>query len=203
MSNSRASTAQWLIVRSAAVLAAAALFAAPLQAQQGNAGEPSQLLQQVQAKQAEIQQLNQELQQIQQSTIEANPGLADKRDQFMSMVDDKMSASGVDPDASRAKMEDLQGQLESGELSEQESQAASEELRKEQASMRQAQGEAMQDPEVQEQIQSLNEELLAAMREQNPDTDNLISELQTAQQEYQTLMQQAMQEHGGADPTQG
>lgn len=203
MKNHQSNAADRLTWVSGAAFALLALIAAPLHAQQQSAGDPSELLQQVQQKQAQIQQLNQQLSDIQQNTIAANPGLADKRDEFLSMVDDKMSASGVDPDASREKMEELQGQIQSGELSEQESQAASEALQQEQASMREAQGQAMQDPEVQAQIQSLNEELLAAMREQNPETDRLISQLQTAQQEYQALMQQAMQKHGGADPTQG
>ncbi len=203
MSNLESIKVKSLIGLSGAVLALVALAAAPLQAQQGSVGEPSELLQQVQQKQGEIQQLNQQLAEIQQSTIEANPSLADQRDEFMAMIDDKMSESGVDPEQSRQKMEDLQGRLESGELSEEETQTASEQLRQEQNTMRQAQGQAMQDPEVQARIQSLNEELLAAMREQNPETDDLISRLQTAQQEYQALMQQAMQKHGGSDPTQG
>jgi len=203
MTNSQPIAADRLTWLTCIALATLALVTAPLQAQHDSAGDPSQLLQQVQQKQAQIQQLNQQLSEIQQNTIEANPSLADKRDEFMAMVDDKISASGVDPEASREKMEDLQGQIQSGELSDQESQAASEELRQEQASMRQAQGQAMQDPDVRAQIESLNEELLAAMREQNSETDSLISELQTAQQEYQALMQQAMQKHGGSDPTQG
>jgi uncharacterized coiled-coil DUF342 family protein len=184
-----------------AALMLTALFALPLAAQQqGESGQPSELLQQVQQKQAEIQQLNQQLAQIQQQTIEANPGLADKRDDLMDTVDEKMVEAGHDPEASRDKIEELQGQLQSGELSNQESQSVSQELRQEQTSLRQAQGQAMQNEEVQTRIQSLNEELIAAMREQDPKTDELISQLQTAQQEYQQLMQEAMQKHGGGNP---
>jgi len=204
MTHSRARTANSLIGISGIALVVLAVAGAPLTAQQQpGPGQPGELLQQVQQKQAEIQQLNQQLSQIQQNTIEANPELADKRDALMSSVDDNMAESGHDPEASREKIEDLQGQLQSGELSDEESQSVSQELRSEQNSMRQAQGQAMQDPEVQSQVQSLNQELIAAMREQNPQTDELISQLQAAQQEYQALMQQAMQKHGGADPTQG
>lgn len=191
--------------RALAILVTLAVTAVPLHAQEQatDPGQPSQLLQQVQQKQAEIQQLNEQLAAIQQHTIEANPGLADKRDAFMAKVDEKMAASGHDPEASRQKMEELRGQIDAGDLSDEEAQEVAQDLRAEQAAMQQAQGQAMQDPEVQADIQSLNQELVAAMREQDPQTDELISQLQTAQQEYQALMQQAMQKHGGSDPTQG
>lgn len=167
---------------------------APPAASQAPAGD---LLQKVQQKQAEIQQLNQQLAKIQQETIEANPELATQRDDLLELVDTKMTEAGHDPDASREKIEDLQGQLDSGELSDEETRSVGQELRQQQSSLQQAQGQAMQDQQVQQEIQQLNEELVAAMREQNPQTDELIAQLQTAQQEYQALMQQAMQQQGG------
>lgn len=204
MSNIRVHTAKTIGGLAAAAMVLTALVSGSVQAQEQSApGQPSELLQQVQQKQAEIQQLNEQLSAIQQNTIEANPGLADKRDAFMAKVDEKMAESGHDPEASRQKMDELRGQIEGGELSQDEAQQVAQELRTEQSAMQQAQGQAMQDPEVQADIQSLNQELVAAMREQNPQTDELISQLQSAQQEYQALMQEAMQKHGGSDPTQG
>jgi len=154
------------------------------------------LMQQVQQKQAEIQQLNQQLAQIQQATIEANPELADQRDELLASVDEKMVEAGHDPDTSREKIGDLQEQLEGGELSTEESQTVTQEIRQEQTQLQQAQRQAMQDEAIQTEIQSLNEGLVEAMREQNPQTEQLIAQLQAVQQEYQALMQRAMQQQG-------
>lgn len=174
---------------------------APQQSPQQSAPEAQAggLMQQVQQKQAEIQQLNQQLAQIQQATIEANPELADQRDELIANVDEKMVAAGHDPEGSREKIGDLQEQLQGGELSTEESQSVTEEIRQEQTQLQQAQRQAMQDEAIQTEIQSLNEDLVEAMREQNPQAEQLIAQLQTAQQEYQALMQRAMQQQGAME----
>ncbi len=164
---------------------------------QGSQGSQSGLMQQVQQKRAEIEQLNQQLMQIQENTIEANPELATQRDELISFVDEKMAETGYDAEAARGRIEKLQGEMQSGDLSAEQEQQHRQQLRQEMTSMQQAQGQVMQDEEFQAKRQALNENLVAAMQEQNPKTDELISQLQTAQQEYQQLAQQAMQQHGG------
>lgn len=160
-------------------------------------GQGNELIQKVQAKRAEIQQLNQQLMQIQEKTIEANPELAKQRDDLISFVDEKMAETGYDAEAARGRIEELQGEMQSGELSAEEQQQNRQQLRQEMTSMQQAQGQIMQDEQFQAKREALNENLVAAMQEQDPQTDELISRLQTAQQEYQQLAQQAMQQHGG------
>jgi len=201
MSNSRTTTSDRIhagVICIAVAMLSGVAFGQQQAAPGGQAGE---LMQQVQQKQAEIQQLNQQLAQIQQATIEANPELADQRDELLANVDEKMAEAGHDPEASRDKIEDLNEQLQGGDLSADESQSVSQELRQEQSSLQQAQSQAMQDEAIRTEMQSLNENLVAAMREQNPQTDELIAQLQSAQQEYQALMQRAMQQQGG--PQQG
>jgi len=170
--------------------------------QQGPAQQaPSQqLMQQVLAKRAEIQNLGQELQQIQQETLEANPELAKERDELVTLMDTKMVEAGHDPSASRDKIEDLQGQLQGEELSKSERQELGAELRQEMTTLQQAQGDVMQDQEVQAKRQSLNENLVSAMEEQNPKTEELISDLQTAQREYRQLASRMQQQQGGGMP---
>lgn len=160
-------------------------------------GQANELIQKVQAKRAEIQQLNQQLMQIQEKTIEANPELAKQRDDLISFVDEKMAETGYDAEAARGRIEKLQGEMQSGELSTEQQQQHRQQLRQEMTSMQQAQGQIMQDEEFQAKREVLNENLVAAMQKQDPQTDELISRLQTAQQEYQQLAQQAMQQHGG------
>ena len=195
------------LLRAAGATAVLTLGAMNVNAQQMPEGHPggtmapnsqaNGLMQQVQAKRAQIQQLNQQLMEIQQNTIAANPELATQRDELISYVDDKMAETGYDAEAARGRIEKLQGEMQGGELSADEQQERRQQLRQEMTSMQQAQGQVMQDEEFQTKRQALNESLVAAMQEQNPKTDELISQLQTAQQEYQQLAQQAMQQHGG------
>lgn len=203
MSNSTTMTGRKFVHAGVFGIAMAMLTGAAIgQQQAAPGGQAGELMQQVQQKQAEIQKLNQQLAEIRQATIEANPELADQRDQLLASVDEKMAEAGHDPEASRKKIQDLQEQLQGGELSAEKNQSVSKELRQEQTAMQQAQSQAMQDEAIRTEIQSLNEDLMAAMREQNPRTDELISQLQTAQQEYQALMQRAMQQQQGG-PQQG
>lgn len=159
-----------------------------------------QLMQQVLAKRAEIQNLGQELQQIQQETLEANPELAKERDELVTLMDTKMVEAGHDPSSSRDKIEELQGQLQGEELTESERQELGAELRQEMTTLQQAQGDVMQDQDVQAKRQSLNENLVAAMEEQDPKTEELISDLQTAQREYRQLASRVQQQRGGGMP---
>jgi chromosome segregation ATPase len=197
------------LCRAAGACAVLALGAVSVNAQQMPEGHPggmmapnsqgSQggLMQQVQQKRAEIEQLNQQLMEIQENTIEANPELATQRDELISFVDEKMAETGYDAEAARGRIEKLQGEMQSGDLSAEQEQQHRQQLRQEMTSMQQAQGQVMQDEEFQAKRQALNENLVSAMQEQNPQTDELISQLQTAQQEYQQLAQQAMQQRGG------
>lgn len=67
--------------------------------------------------------------------------------------------------------------------------------------MQQAQGQVMQDEDFLAKREALNESLVEAMQAHNPETEELISKLQVAQQEFQQLAQrahQAMQQGGGS-----
>jgi len=66
--------------------------------------------------------------------------------------------------------------------------------------LQQAQGNVMQDQEVQAKRQSLNEDLVSAMEEQNPKTEELISDLQSAQREYRQLASRIQQQQGAGMP---
>jgi len=163
-------------------------------------GHASPLMQQIAAKQAEIQQLNAELEQIQVATMEANPELEAQRDEFVSLVDAKMAEAGHDPAASRDRMEAMQGQLQGDTLSEAERQEVGQKLRQEMNTLQQAQSQALQGDDVRAAGQMLNNDLMAAMEKQNPQTAELIAQLQAAQQEFQQLVSQARQQQLGEQP---
>lgn len=187
--------------------AAAALLAvgtAPVGAQQMPEGHPgmgsgaSELMQQIQAKRMEIERVNQQLMEIQRAAMEANPELAQQRDDLISLVDTKMGEAGYDTEAGRQRIEKLQSDMQSGDLSAEEQEANRQALRQEMGSMQQAQGQVMQDEEFQSRREALNENLVEAMEKQSPETEGLIAQLERLQQEYRQLAQQAMQQQGMA-----
>lgn len=167
------------------------------QSQSQSQAQKQQLMQQIMTKRAEIEELNEQLQEIQQATLESNPEIAEQRDDFVSLMDSRMAEAGHDPAASRDRIENLQGQLQDQELSQQKRESVGQELREEVSDLQQAQQQAMQGQEVQAQRESLNEDLMSAMAEQDPKTEQLISKLRTAQQEYQQLVSQARQQQSG------
>lgn len=183
---------------------------APMKPQQPAAQQPApvsppqapaqQPMQQILAKRAEIQQLGAELQEIQDATMDANPELAAQRDELVTLMDTKMLDAGYDATAGREKIENLQGQLQGEELSQEDRQALRAQVQRELSSLEQAQGEAMKDQEVQTKRQALNENLVEAMEEQNPQTEELISDLRSASQEYRQLARQMQQQQGATTP---
>jgi len=184
-----------------AALALSATAAAQQPAAQGGAGlsqgEQQALMQQLNAKRQEIQQLNQKLMTIQESAMEANPDLEQQREDWVALVDTKMKEAGHNPAQSREKIQGLQAQLQEDELSQEESQAVAQQLRQEQGSLQQAQREILQDEQVKSERTALNQQMIEAMQEQNPRTDEIIAQLQAAQQDYRAIAQQAMQQSQG------
>lgn len=187
-------------VATAIALAATGVVAQPMEGQgppmmQG--GGDGNLMQQLQAKRNEVQQLNQELMALQEEAIGANPELANQREALQSYLETGMREAGYDVAQGRTRIEGLQEELQSGELSAAEQQESRQALRTELGDMRAAQGEVMEDEEFKARRQALNEDMLAAMSEVDPQVEALIRDLQVAQREYQLLAQKAMQRQGG------
>lgn len=183
-------------------LIASVSLAQPMQSQGsavpgGQAGGGA-FMQQLQAKRNELEALNQQLTELRDRAIEANPELAQQRDALQSSLETGMKDAGYDMTEGRARIEELQGQMQSGELTPAEQQEKNQALRSELGEMRAAQGEAMEDAEFKKHREALNEDMIAAMKEVDPQAETLIRDLQVAQREYQQLAQQAMQQRGGA-----
>jgi len=184
-----------------AVFAGAAMLMAAAGTAIAQQGAPSaQMMQQLQQVQRQIMQLSQQLSTIQQTTVESNPELADQRDALMSSLDRNMAEAGYDVESSREKIDHLYRQLQGGELSAEQTRDLTEQFRKEQSSFQMAQQRAMQDETIQIELESLNEGVIDAMREQDENTDVLMGQLQAAQQQYQVLMQRAMPQQGLQPP---
>lgn len=175
----------------ATALVAGALLALPALAQ-GPAGtaQPSPAT----GPQAEARQLMMEyrevagkLREIQQSAIESNPELAERHEAYQAMLNEAMVENGASPEATRAELKEIRDKVSNGEVEPGEQQALRNEFRSKRQELAQARQEAMSMPEVQEAGQSLRTATIAAMKDHDPKTEQLISRMENIQQQMQQL----------------
>jgi len=153
--------------------------------------DPTAELQQLQVR---LEQINAELTEIQETAFEANPALGERRDALMDSIDAKMLEGGFDGPSTRAAMDSLATAYEDSTLSDADRTGIEQAMQSNQGQYQQAQQMAMQDPAIQQSLQTLNSELLTAMNETDARTDTLVEEMQSAQQRFQMLMQAMMQQ---------
>lgn len=190
---------------------AAAGFTGPAAAQsteQQSAPSPEAqgVMQELQSMQQEMQQLMSELRQIQQNATEANPELAAEQDEYRDLVIDTMSDQDFDAEAEMQELQSLQAELQgSDQLGEEERQAKMQQLEQKSQQFRSKQQQAMQTEAVATARQELDQKMRAAMKDQNPEAAELITQLDALQEKYRALLQKAMQQQqqGSAGSPEG
>lgn len=157
--------------------------------------EAPEAMQELQAKQQQIQQLMNELRGIQQAATEANPALAEAQKEYRDLVVATMSEQNFDPQAAMEDLQSLQAELQGGDqLGEEERRAKMQELEQKSQEFRSQQQQAMQAEDVTAARDELDQKMRAAMKEQDPEAADLMAELTALQKEYQSLLQEAMQQ---------
>ncbi|TVP81746.1 hypothetical protein, partial [Thioalkalivibrio sp.] len=138
----------------------------------------------------EFLQLQERLQQAQQRAMENNPALQEQADAMEDLVTDKMREAGYDPGAIMETLLAAQGQVQDESLSDAQRREIleSQEVREAQQQLQEAQQAVMQDPEVVEAQRSFEEDMMEAMRSEEPETDRIIERLQEIQLEAQRGM---------------
>lgn len=185
------------------ILAVAVLLGAPLaQAQQPT--PPGATDQQPNAKQqefmqirAKLQELQQELGKIQEQVLDNNPELKTQQEEFRDLMMSTMEDQGATPEEDINKLKTLQTELQNEEIPEDKRQQLIQDFRETNMGLQQAQQQAMQNEEVQEAQESLNDAVLTAMVEANPETEQLLSQVREARQR---LMQIQQEVQGGGPP---
>ncbi|SFD49186.1 hypothetical protein SAMN05660831_01774 [Thiohalospira halophila DSM 15071] len=143
--------------------------------QQGQGGGAAQ------EAQKKVMELGQRLNQIEQKAIEANPELQEQREEFQDLLMETMKEQGAEPQKRIDRLEEIQPKL--SEAQGEERRNLMQEFRQEQQSLMQAQRKAMQQEEVKQARQDLQENTFNAMKEENPETEQIIEDLRSAQQE--------------------
>lgn len=176
--------------------AAGTVVAQSSEGQAAPSSEAPAAMQELQAKQQQIQQLMNELRGIQQAATEANPELAEEQKEYRDLVMATMAEQNFDPRAAMEDLQSLQAELQGGgdQLGEEERQAKMQELEQKSQEFRNQQQKAMQAEEVTAARDELDQKMRAAMKEQDPEAAEMMAELTALQKEYQSLLQEAMQQ---------
>jgi len=153
--------------------------------------------------QQRVQKLQKEVQELQQKALDNNPELKQQRDDLQALVESKMQAEGVDAEAEQERMKEIRGKMQGGDVSKQQQQELAKEYREKRSTIMKARQSAMQDEEVQKAQKQLREDLQAAMKEQDPEADQLIADYRVAMKELRQKARQSRAQQGGAGGGQG
>lgn len=146
----------------------------------------AQMGQQSGALEREFMEIQQRLAVAQQKAIENNPQLQEMSDAVEALVTEKMTAAGYDLGGIMETMQAAQARMERATTDAQRREIMeSREVREAQQEVQEAQNAAMADPDVQSALQELEESMLSAMRQEEPELDRMIERLQQIQREAQ------------------
>jgi hypothetical protein len=129
---------------------------------------------------------------IQEKTIEAHPELQKQQQAFLDLMMAKMaSGSDASPQDDLAAIDELEQKLRNKETPDSERQTLMTEYQEKAMAFRSAQVEALKDPEVQKAQEALREATVTAMQEQDPQTKQLMEQLQQKQGEMKQMLEAA------------
>lgn len=130
--------------------------------------------------------IQQQLVGIRADTLAANDELAQRQAELDELLLETMRANGHTPEADIAKLREIRDELQDGSLSAGEQQTLAQEFQEVRATLAGARQQAMATEVMQTQGQAFQEDLLAAMREQDSRTDALLQRMSVLQSEMQS-----------------
>ena len=131
---------------------------------------------------------------IQEKTIEAHPELQKQQQAFLDLMMAKMaSGSDASPQDDLAAINKLEQKLRSKDTPDSERQTLMTEYQEKAMAFRTAQVEALKDPEVQKAQDALRDATVTAMKQQDPQTTQLMEQLQQKQDEMKQMLEAAGQ----------
>lgn len=137
---------------------------------------------------ADLQQLQQRLIGLQQQALETNPELQEQAEQYRDELLAAMREEGFDPIQSLNHIELIQQQLRNKELNEQERVGLLTEAQEAQEQVELAEAAALEQEEVAAAREEFMDAMLAAMRDIEPQTDELIERLDEKTSQLQAMM---------------
>jgi len=153
--------------------------------------EQNKQMQEIQSVHAEYMELQKRITQIQNDTLQAHPELKKEEEALRTLVLEKMSSSGKSAKDDMDEIIKLEQKLRSGETPEDERETLMSEYQKKAVTFRNAQNEAMKNPEVQAAQKKFMEDVMTAMKEKDPQVEQLMQQLQEKQQQLSQMMRGA------------
>ena len=173
------------------------------------APEQSKKMQEIQGVHAEYMELQKRLAQIQQDTLKTHPELEKEEQSLRDLVLAKMSSTGKNAKEDMDELMKMEKKLRSSDTPASERKTLMADYQKKAVAFRNAQNEAMKNPEVQAAQKKLMDDVMTAMKEKDPQVEQLMKQLQQKQQQLSEMMKGAGHMKGtghmqfkGADHTQ-
>jgi len=170
------------------------LSAAPPTAPQAAPDPQSEQMQTARRLHGEYVALQQRLAAIQKKAVEAHPELRKQGQDLEALMLSKMTTStGVNAKDEMAAINEMEQKLRDKSTPDSERQKLAPEYQKRVKAFRNAQIQVMQDPEVRKAQAALMKATIAAMKEQDPQTEELMAQVEQKQAELQKLIESAGQ----------
>lgn len=129
----------------------------------------------------------QKLQQIRDEAVTANPELEEQSRAFDKQVQQAMDESDYDVDAGRKKLQEMGSRFQKEDLSEEKRRELAAAFQAERRQMEQARQQVMQQEDIRAAGRQLQEDILTAMKEQDPETEVLLERLRKLRQQLQAI----------------
>lgn len=171
-----------------------ALLLQPAAAQQAapNSGAAMSPLQKAfMQKRNELQQLQSQLGNIQKKTMDKHPELQKKQSDFRDLMISKMKDKGHDPNKDIDHLKSLQAKLQDKDIKPDQRKALIKDFRQTNMTLRMEQQKALQDSDVQKARQSLSNDIISAMRDEDPRTDDLLKKVKETRQSLIQMQRRA------------
>jgi len=181
---------KWLM---AAIVVGGIILMRPVAAQSAapkadaNKQNPVQLFMQ---KRNELQKLQEQLAHIQQQTVEKRPTLKKQQEDFRQLMFAKMKAKGHTPEKDIEHIKQLEAQLHGKDVDAQKRNDLLIQLRETSMKLQKGQQEVLKDKDLQASRKVLAKAILDAMKEEDPKTDQLISQAYQKEVELVALQKQ-------------
>lgn len=133
------------------------------------------------------QETSEKLRQIRDEAVASHPELEKQSRAYQERIEQAMNDGGYDVDAGAEKLRKMGQRYKQEDMSQEERQKLAADFKAERRKMQQARQQVMQKEEVRTAGQELQKNIIAAMKEQDPQTEVLIQRLRSLRQKLQAI----------------
>lgn len=140
-----------------------------------------------------VSELRQRLEDIRNRALESSPSLQQQQQTLQQKVNESMQARGVDPEADLERLREIATQLRNPNLAEAEQQQLTDEYRQTRQRLLEVRDAVLEDEEMRQARERFGQELMAAMKEVEPDVEQIIRRYNEARADFRSKLGAAHQ----------